>query len=138
MSRDSGLIGIVIVAHGGLAREYLAAVEHVLGPQDGIRAVSVEYEHDRAAKQVEIKRAAEEVDSGAGVLVVTDLYGGSPSNLSMPACLLPKRRILSGVNLPMLITLARSRHLEISEAADLALDAARRYIKSVDVRGDGV
>jgi mannose PTS system EIIA component len=65
------VIGIVIVAHGGLAREYLAAVEHVVGRQEGIRAISIEDDHDRAAKQAEIMADAAEVDSGQGVVVVT-------------------------------------------------------------------
>ena len=80
------MIGIVIVAHGGLAREYLAAVEHVVGPQSGIRAIAIEEDHDRAAKQAEICAAADAVDAGMGVVVVTDLFGGSPSNLSLMAC----------------------------------------------------
>jgi len=122
------LIGIVIVAHGGLAREYLAAVEHVVGPQDGIRAVTIEENHDRNAKQAEICLAANEVDTGNGVVIVTDLFGGSPSNLSMPACLPARRRILYGANLPMLVKLAKSRHLQVEDAALLAAEAGRKYI----------
>ncbi len=80
------MIGIVIVAHGGLAREYLSAVEHVVGKQDGMRAIAIEDDHDRALKQAEISAAADAVDTGAGVVVVTDMFGGSPSNLSLPAC----------------------------------------------------
>ncbi|MBN8292761.1 PTS fructose transporter subunit IIA [Rhodobacter sp. NTK016B] len=129
------MIGIVIVAHGGLAREYLRAVEHVVGKQVGIRAIAIEYEHDRAAKQAEICAAADEVDSGSGVVVVTDMFGGSPSNLSMPACSTPDRRILYGANLPMLIKLAKSRSLSVPEAATLALDAGRRYINSYEMSG---
>lgn len=135
VSRDKAAIGIVIVAHGGLAREYLAAVEHVLGRQDGMRAIAIEYDHDRAAKMAEIVAAADAVDTGAGVLVVTDMFGGSPSNLSMPACLSSNRRIVYGANLPMLIQLARSRHLGVAEAVARALDAGRKYINSVEVRG---
>jgi mannose PTS system EIIA component len=129
------VIGIVIVAHGGLAREYLAAVEHVIGRQSGIRAISIEYDHDRAGKQAEIMRAADEVDTGAGVVVVTDMFGGSPSNLSIPACLPPNRRILYGANLPMLIKLAKSRHLGVADASVQALEAGRKYINSIEVRG---
>lgn len=122
------MIGIVIVAHGGLAREYLAAVEHVVGPQAGIRAVTIEENHDRAAKEAEICTAANEVDRGDGVVIVTDLFGGSPSNLAMPACLPENRRILYGANLPLLVKLAKSRHLEIDEAAATACEAGRKYI----------
>lgn len=118
----------MIVAHGGLAREYLAAVEHVVGPQTGIRAVTIEEDHDRAAKQDEICVAANEVDTGDGVVIVTDLFGGSPSNLSMPACIPHERRILYGANLPMLVKLAKSRHLAVGPAAELAAEAGRKYI----------
>jgi PTS system mannose-specific IIA component len=135
MSRDDNVIGIVIVAHGGLAREYLAAVEHVIGRQQAIRAIAIEYDHDRSDKQAEIIRAADEVDQGAGVVLVTDMFGGSPSNLSMPACLPPNRRILYGANLPMLIKLAKCRHLGVAEAAAQALEAGRKYINSIEVRG---
>ena len=131
------MIGIVIVAHGGLAREYLAAVEHVVGKQIGIRAIAIEYDHDRADKQAEICAAADDVDSGDGVVVVTDMFGGSPSNLSLPACCQPDRRILYGANLPMLIKLAKSRALPVPEAAALALDAGRRYINSYEMTGGG-
>lgn len=118
----------MIVAHGGLAREYLAAVEHVVGPQGGIRAVTIEEDHDRVAKQMEIARAADEVDSGDGVVIVTDLFGGSPSNLSMPACVAGKRRILYGANLPMLVKLAKLRNLDVGTAAEAAAEAGRKYI----------
>lgn len=122
------MIGIVIVGHGGLAREYLAAVEHVVGPQEGIRAVTIEENHDRNAKSDEICRAANEVDSGDGVVIVTDLFGGSPSNLSMPACVPLERRILYGANLPMLVKLAKLRHLDVGTAAEMAAEAGRKYI----------
>ena len=127
------MIGIVIVAHGGLAREYLAAIEHVIGKQAGMAAISIEYDHDRAAKQAEIAAAADAVDAGAGVVVVTDMFGGSPSNLSMPACAGPERRILYGANLPMLIKLAKSRQLGLEEATTVALEAGRKYINSIEI-----
>ncbi|MFN3971629.1 MAG: PTS sugar transporter subunit IIA [Gemmobacter sp.] len=127
------MIGIVIVAHGGLAREYLSAVEHVVGRQQGVIAIAIEEIHDRAAKQAEICAAADAVDQGQGVLVVTDMFGGSPSNLSLPACIGPNRRILYGANLPMLIKLAKSRDLPVPEAVTLALDAGRKYINSLDL-----
>jgi PTS system mannose-specific IIA component len=129
------VIGIVIVAHGGLAREYLAAVEHVVGRQRGIRAISIEYDHDRTAKCIEICDAADSVDSGQGVVLVTDMFGGSPSNLSLPACESPNRRILYGANLPMLIKLAKSRQRSVADATALALEAGRKYINSMEVSG---
>ncbi|MFN7223392.1 MAG: PTS sugar transporter subunit IIA [Paracoccaceae bacterium] len=129
------MIGIVIVAHGGLAREYLAAVEHVVGPQQSMRAISIEDDHDRAAKQAEICGAADAVDTGAGVVVVTDMFGGSPSNLSLLACCGQDRRIMYGANLPMLIKLAKSRDMPVSDAVAAALDAGRKYINSLDLGG---
>lgn len=125
----------MIVAHGGLAREYLAAVEHVVGAQPGIRAISIEDDHDRSAKQAEICRAADEVDDGSGVVVVTDMFGSSPSNLSLRACVPSGRRILYGANLPMLIKLAKSRRLSVPQAVEAALEAGRKYINSVEVDG---
>ncbi|MDZ4096734.1 MAG: PTS fructose transporter subunit IIA [Paracoccaceae bacterium] len=127
------MIGIVIVAHGGLAREYLSAVEHVVGKQSAIAAISIADEHDRAEKQAEISAAADAVDRGCGVVVVTDMFGGSPSNLSLPACIGRNRRILYGANLPMLIKLTKSRDLAVPEAVALALDAGRKYINSLDL-----
>ena len=127
------MIGIVIVAHGGLAREYLSAVEHVVGPQSGIAAVMIEDDHDRAAKTAEIRAAADAVDRGDGVVVVTDLFGGSPSNLSLMACAMRNRSILYGANLPMLVKLAKSRKLPVADAVTLAKDAGRKYINSYDV-----
>jgi PTS system mannose-specific IIA component len=127
------LIGIVIVAHGGLAREYLAAIEHVVGLQTGIRAISIEKSHDRREKQTEICEAANDVDQGNGVVVVTDLFGGSPSNLSLLACQPKGRRILYGANLPMLIKLAKSRAKPLPDAVSVALDAGRKYIDSQNI-----
>lgn len=122
------MIGIVIVAHGGLANEYLAAVEHVIGRQPGILAISIEADHDRSSKQAEICEAADTVDTGQGVVVVTDMFGGSPSNLSLRACRSSDRRILYGANLPMLIKLAKSRNIPVQDAVDHALLAGRKYI----------
>jgi len=130
------VIGIVIVAHGGLAREYLGAIEHVVGPQPGIRAISIEGDHDRSAKQVEICAAADEVDTGAGVVIVTDIFGGSPSNLSLKACRPDDRRILYGANLPMLLKLAKSRDKPVPDAVRAALDAGRKYIDSHNVSAE--
>jgi PTS system mannose-specific IIA component len=124
------LIGIVIVAHGMLAKEYLAAIEHVVGPQPGMRAIAIESDHDRDAKQAEICQAADAVDTGDGVVVVTDLFGGSPSNLSLRACAPENRRILYGANLPMLIKLSKSRHMPVAEAVRGAIDAGKKYINT--------
>ncbi|WP_417723551.1 PTS sugar transporter subunit IIA [Salipiger sp.] len=130
------MIGIVIVAHGGLAREYLSAVEHVVGAQPGVVAIAIEADHDRAKKEAEICVAANDVDTGDGVVVVTDLYGGSPSNLSLLACRPENRRILYGMNLPMLIKLAKSRQKPVPDAVKGALEAGRKYIDSQNVKSD--
>ena len=130
------MIGIVIVAHGGLAREYLAAVEHVVGRQPGVVAITIQPEDDRAGKQREICDAADAVDEGDGVVVVTDMFGGSPSNLSLRACGPTNRRILYGANLPMLIKLAKSRRLPVPDAVTAAMDAGRKYIDSQVVGED--
>ena len=130
------MIGIVIVAHGGLAKEYLAAVEHVVGIQPGVRAINIAPEDDRALKQREICDAADAVDEGDGVVVVTDMFGGSPSNLSLRACGPTNRRILYGANLPMLIKLAKSRRKSVPDAVSAAMDAGRKYIDSQVVGED--
>lgn len=122
------MIGIVIVAHGGLAEEYRLAVEHVMGPQEGIRAVSVAATCDRLGKEREIRAIADSVDMGRGVVVVTDIFGGSPSNLSMGACAPADRKIFYGANLPALIKLARSRNKPLDEALALAKAAGTRYM----------
>ena len=131
------MIGIVIVAHGGLAQEYLAALEHVMGKQVGITAVSIKNDDDRAAKQDEICSAADKVDRGAGVVIVTDIFGGSPSNLAMLACRPDDRRIVYGANLPMLLKLAKSRNLVIDEAVNAALCSGRQYIDAKNIPNSG-
>lgn len=131
------MIGIVIVAHGGLAREYLAAVEHVVGPQPNLVAIAIGPEDNREDKQCEICAAADQVDGGEGVVVVTDLFGGSPSNLSLRACAPTNRRILYGANLPMLIKLAKSRYLPVTDAVRQAMEAGRKYINAQNVNPEG-
>jgi PTS system mannose-specific IIA component len=127
------LIGIVIVAHGGLAAEYLSAVEHVVGKQTGILAIAIGPDDDRATKQDEICDAADAVDVGGGVVIVTDMFGGSPSNLSLRACSPQDRRIIYGANLPMLVKLAKSRRKTVPDAVAAALVAGRKYIDSHSV-----
>jgi len=124
------------VAHGGLAQEYLSAVEHVVGQQVGMAAVSIHANHNRDAKQTEICTLADKVDIGDGVVIVTDMFGGSPSNLSLRACKPENRRIIYGANLPMLIKLAKSRNKTVPDAVRAALEAGRKYIDSQDVSLD--
>lgn len=127
---------MVIVAHGGIAAEYLAAVEHVVGKQSGIRAIAIELDHNRAVKEKEICAAADSVDAGDGVIIVTDMFGGSPSNLSLLACSPAKRRILFGANLPMLIKLAKCRHKDVDIAVECAKKAGRKYIDSYNSKSN--
>ena len=127
------MIGIVIVAHGGLAQEYLAVLEHVVGKQVGIIAVSIKIDDDRKSKQDEICLAADSVDRGSGVVVVTDIFGGSPSNLAMLACRPDDRRIVYGANLPLLLKLAKSRDLMIDEAVNAALWSGRQYLDAKNI-----
>ena len=127
------MIGIVIVAHGGLAQEYLGAMRHVIGDQIGVQAISISADHDRDDKQREICEAANAVDQGAGVVIVTDLFGGSPSNLSLMACQPENRRIIYGANLPMLLKLAKSRQMDVPDAVRAALEAGKKYIDSHNV-----
>ena len=129
------MIGIVIVAHGGLAKEYVAAVEHVVGKQTGIAAVAIEADCDRSMKQAEICSAAETVDVGDGVIIVTDMFGGSPSNLALKACEPDNRRILYGANLPMLIKLAKTRKHSLNDSVEAALEAGRKYLNTRFVKG---
>ncbi len=121
------------MAHGGLAREYLSAIEHVVGSLKGVHAISIQADHDRDDKQAEICAAADDVDTGSGVVIVTDLFGGSPSNLSLRACQPENRRILYGANLPMLIKLAKSRQMEVPDAVSAALEAGKKYIDSQNI-----
>ena len=125
------MIGIVIVAHGGLASEYLSAVEHVVGKMDAVRAIRIAADCDRTTKRDEIM-AADAVDNGDGVIVVVDMFGGSPSNLSLPACTGKNRKILYGANLPMLVKLAKTRHGTVEDATRAALAAGRKYIDAID------
>jgi mannose PTS system EIIA component len=127
------LIGIVIVAHGGLAREFLAATEHILGKQSGMKAIAIEAVHDRKAIEEEILAAANEVDTGDGVVVLVDLHGGSPCNLSLRAVRPDNRRIIFGVNLPLLVQLAKNRDLPVAEAVRMAVDTGTKYIYAKNV-----
>jgi mannose PTS system EIIA component len=127
------VIGIVIVAHGGLAREYLAAMEHVVGPARGTAAVSIEANDDPGTKQAEVDAAVALVDEGEGVIVVTDMFGSTPSNLAMTACRkTANRRVVYGANLPMLVKLAKARHKPLNDAVACALTAGRKYINCID------
>jgi PTS system mannose-specific IIA component len=122
------MIGIVIVAHGGLADTLLQAVEHVVGPLEQICAIGLEPRDDLAARRTEIEEASQQVNSGAGVVIVTDLFGGTPANLAIAAMAAGDIDVISGANLPLLMKLATSRTLPRSEAVAAAVMAGRKYI----------
>lgn len=126
------MIGIVIVAHGGLAQEYLSAMEHVIGKQEGAIAISIGAECDRKERKSAICKAVEDVDKGYGVVVVTDIFGGTPSNLALSACEDQNRRVIYGANLPLLIKLGKLRRKPLNEAIEQAITAARKYINCAD------
>ena len=123
------MIGIVLVTHGNLAREFLAAMEHVVGPQDQARAISIGPEDDMEQRRAEILAAVAAVDTGDGAIVLTDMFGGTPSNLAISIMDRAKVEVLAGVNLPMLIKLASVRRTEgLASAVAQARDAGRKYI----------
>ena len=124
------MIGLVIVAHGGLATELLAAMEHVVGPQPGACAIPVLPEADLPELQARILTAVEEVDEGDGVILITDMFGGTPSNLAMSAMTRPDVDVIYGANLPLLVKLAKSRGLPLNEAAAAAIGAGLKYVDS--------
>jgi PTS system mannose-specific IIA component len=123
------MIGIVLVTHGNLAREFLAAMEHVVGPQDQARAVSIGPDDDMERRRADILAAAAEVDSGEGAILLTDMFGGTPSNLAISIIDRANVEVLAGVNLPMLIKLASVRRTEkLADAVAHARDAGKKYI----------
>ena len=123
------MIGIVVVSHGKLARELVAATEHVVGEQDRFRSISIEVEDDIEARRDQIRETAKSCDNGKGVIILTDMFGGTPSNLAMSVMNTGNVEVLSGVNLPMLIKLAEVRgDLSLKDAAKVAAEAERKYI----------
>ena len=124
-----GMIGIVVVSHGKLARELVAATEHVVGEQPCFRSISIEVEDDIEARRDQIRETAKSCDNGKGVIILTDMFGGTPSNLAMSVMNTGNVEVLSGVNLPMLIKLAEVRgDLSLKDAAKVAAEAGRKYI----------
>ncbi|KCZ56983.1 hypothetical protein HY29_07515 [Hyphomonas beringensis] len=123
------MIGIVVVSHGKLARELVAATEHVVGEQERFRSISIEVEDDIEARRDQIRETAKSCDTGKGVIILTDMFGGTPSNLAMSVMSAGHIEVLSGVNLPMLIKLAEVRgELGLKDAAKTAAEAGRKYI----------
>ena len=123
------MIGLVIVTHGNLAVELKRATEHVVGPQDAMATIAIGPDDDMEQRREDIRKAVESVNSGKGVMLLTDMFGGTPSNLSISMLREDKVEVLAGVNLPMLIKLAEARQTaSLSEAAQKGKDAGQRYI----------
>jgi mannose PTS system EIIA component len=123
------MIGLILVTHGTLAREFLVAMEHVVGPQKQVATISIGPRDDMEARRKEIARSIKEVNSGEGVIILTDLFGGTPSNLAISFLNAGKIEVIAGANLPMLIRLESARKaMGISEAVIAARDAGRKYI----------
>jgi len=123
------MIGLVLVTHGRLAEEFVTAMEHVVGEQTRIAAISIGPEDDMEGRRADIARAIAEVDDGAGVIVLTDLFGGTPSNLAISLMVPGRIEVIAGINLPMLIRLEGARKsLKVTEAVAAAREAGRKYI----------
>ena len=123
------MIGLVIVTHGGLASEFLAAMEHVVGPQRGVAAICIGPEDDMERRRRDIVDAARAVDDGEGVILLTDMFGGTPSNLAISVMAETGAEVLAGINLPMLIKLASVRgEAALAAAVNAAKEAGRKYI----------
>lgn len=123
------MIGLVIVTHGGLAGEFRAALEHVVGEQSQLETISIGPEDDMELRRADILAAVRRVEQGKGVVVLTDMFGGTPSNLAISVMNEAKVEVIAGVNLPMLVKLASVRgDVDLKKAVDLAKESGRKYI----------
>ncbi|HUL08420.1 MAG TPA: PTS sugar transporter subunit IIA [Candidatus Acidoferrum sp.] len=123
------MIGMVLVTHGRLATEFIAALEHVVGPQQRVAAVCIGPEDDMEARRRDILDSIKKVDDGDGVVLLTDMFGGTPSNLAISVLDRANVEVIAGINLPMLIKLASLRNsAKLAAAVSAAQDAGRKYI----------
>jgi PTS system mannose-specific IIA component len=123
------MIGVVLVTHGRLAVEFRSALEHVVGPQDQIEAITIGPEDDVEQRRKDIIAAINRVDSGDGVAILTDMFGGTPSNLAISVMSRPNVEVLAGINLPMLVKLAKIRsECPLAQAVAAAQEAGRKYV----------
>ena len=132
------MIGLVLVTHGRLAEEFVHALEHVVGRQEHMQAVSIGPDDKMEARRADIAAAVKSVDTGEGVIILTDMFGGTPSNLAISLLQEGKVEVVAGLNLPMLVKLARIRvDCNLHKAAAAAQDAGRKYINiASQVLGD--
>jgi len=123
------MIGLVLVTHGRLAEEFIAATEHVVGPQSAIKAICIGPEDDMEQRRQDILAAVQEVDRGKGAIILTDMFGGTPSNLAISVMDKAKVEVIAGINLPMLIKLASVRgKASLGEAVTAAQESGLKYI----------
>ena len=123
------MIGMILVTHGRLAEEFVHAMEHVVGEQPDVATVCIGPNDDMEARRREIASAIKRVDTGAGAVILTDLFGGTPSNLAISLLKTGKTEVIAGINLPMLMRLAGARKsMERPAAVAAARDAGRNYI----------
>ena len=123
------MIGLVLVTHGRLAEEFLFALEHIVGHQTGIETISIGPDDRMDARRSDIAAAVARADNGAGVIILTDMFGGTPSNLAISLMEIGRVEVVAGLNLPMLVKLARVRKdANLDKAASAAQDAGRKYI----------
>ncbi len=123
------MIGLILVTHGKLAEEFVAAMTHVVGKQEAVVAISIGPEDNMETRRIDIGNAVSRVDSGTGVIILTDLFGGTPSNLAISLMQRGKVEVIAGINLPMLIRLAKARCcMPLEQAVVAARDAGRSYI----------
>ena len=123
------MIGLVIVTHGGLAAEFLSAMEHVVGPQRGVAAICIGADDDMERRRGDIIDAVARVDTGNGVIILTDMFGGTPSNLAISVMRSGSVEVIAGMNLPMLIKLTSVRGgNDMGKALGEAQNAGRKYI----------
>lgn len=129
MKEDIGMIGLVLVTHGRLAEEFVVAMEHVVGRQEAIATICIGPDDDMEERRADIARAIAQVDAGRGVVLLTDLFGGTPSNLAISLLDTGNVEVIAGINLPMLIRLGGARRtMKVGEAVAAAREAGRKYI----------
>ena len=123
------MIGLILVTHGKLAEEFVHAMQHVVGRQEAMATVCIGANDDMEKRRREIADAIVRVKSGDGVIILTDLFGGTPSNLAISLMKAGKVEVIAGINLPMLIRLAKARNcMSVGDAVAAARDAGRNYI----------
>ena len=123
------MIGVVLVSHANIAKEFLDVIQHIVGPQEKIIAISIFPKDDMKKKRQEIIDAVKDVDSGKGVVVLTDMFGGTPSNLAISVMQKEKIEVVAGVNLPMLIKMMSIRsNKSIKDLIKISQESGRKYI----------